>query len=174
MKNIFFVVFFVLAPVSFIDAAHTSKIELTDGSILEGEIVSFSEGQYTIKSPSLGILKIGESKIRNRRILDPIATLPKGAAASVDAAAIQDGAQKVQAVITGDPDIMKSLPELLANPDFQDILKDSEVLNAVEAMDVKTLMANEKFVKAVHDPKIREISRKVKEKNVLKDDEVKA
>lgn len=164
--------FFVLAPVASAYAAHTSKIELTDGSTLEGEIVSFSEGQYTVKSPSLGILTIGESKIRNMRILDPSAALPQGVA-SADAVAIQDGAQKVQAAITGDPDIMKSLPDLITNPDFQDILKDPEVLNAVKSMDVKTLMANEKFIKAVNDPKIKEISRKVKEKNVLKDDEVK-
>jgi len=174
MKKIFFVAFFVLAPASFVCAAHTSKIELTDGSTLEGEIVSFSEGQYTIKSPSLGILKIGESKIRNMRILDPTVVPPKGASGPAGAVAIQDGAQKVQAAITGDPDIMKSLPELLTNPDFQDILKDPEVLNAVKSMDVNTLMANEKFVKAVNDPKIKEISRKVKEKNVFKEDEVKA
>ena len=165
MKKIFLLMFFVLASISSAYAAHINRIELTDGSAVEGEIVSVSEGQYTVKSPSLGILKIEESKIRSMHSVDQAAAPSKKDIASLDAATIQSEAQKLQPAITGNPEIMKIIPGLIADPDFQTLFKDPEIVNAAKSLDVKTLLANEKFVKAMNNPTVREITAKVNAKD---------
>ena len=165
MKKIFLSVFFVLAFVSLVYAGEKSKIELTDGSTLGGEIVSFSEGKYTVMSPSLGVLRIEDSKVRAIHREGPAAGVPPKAKGSFDAAQIQSQVQKIQAVIASGPDIMKAISKLISDPDFQALLKDPELLKAARSMDMKALMANEKVVNLFSHPTLTELSQKVKEQN---------
>jgi hypothetical protein len=163
MKKYIFLVCFMLMLISLADAGEKKRIELTDGSTVDGEIVSFSDGRYTVMSPSLGTLKIEDSKVRAIHKADETTGVPTNEVASLDPATIQSNIQKMQPVITGNPEIMKAVSGLAARPDFQALLKDPEIMNAAKSMDIKTLMANEKFVKAINDPAVREIGRKVEE-----------
>ncbi len=45
-------------------AGELNVIELKDGSIISGEVVSLAGGIYTIRTDSLGMIKLEESKIR--------------------------------------------------------------------------------------------------------------
>ena len=161
MKKSFFLAVFVLLFGSLVSTAYGKSIELTDGSILDGEIVSFAEGKYTIQSPSLGTLHIEDSKVRSiHNVAQPVAVFSKEAV-PLDPAAIQSEMQKLQPAITRNPDIMKTIAGLISNPDFQALLKDPEVMNAAKSLDLKTLMANQKFVNALNDPTVKEIDRKI-------------
>ena len=44
-------------------AGGLTEVELIDGSVISGEIVSFSDGVYKLKSGILGTIEINESKI---------------------------------------------------------------------------------------------------------------
>jgi len=44
-------------------ADNLRQIELLDGSMISGEVISLIDGVYTIQSTSLGTLKIDEAKI---------------------------------------------------------------------------------------------------------------
>ena len=62
-------VFLALAvAVTVVNAAETREIELTDGSVVTGEVVSLSGGIYTIRSTTLGTLRIEASKVRVIRL----------------------------------------------------------------------------------------------------------
>jgi hypothetical protein len=163
MKKILFLVLFVSMSALLVGTAYGKKIELTDGSALEGEIVSFSEGKYTVQSASLGTLQIEDSKVRSISSTDQAAVDSSGAAVPSDPAAIQSEMQKLQPAIMSDPNIMKTVAGLVSNPDFQALVNDPEVVNAAKSLDLKTLMANQKFVKAINDPAIKEIDQKMKE-----------
>jgi hypothetical protein len=163
MKKIFFLIVFVLSAGSLVYGGQKSKIELTDGSILEGEIVSFSKDHYTVKSSILGTLKIEDSKVRTIHRVDASGMSSKNDMASLDTAAVPSEALKLPPAIAGSLEIMKAIPGLLASPDFQELLKDPEILNAAKSMDFKALMANEKFVKAINSSAIQEIRQKMKE-----------
>ena len=165
MKKIFFTVVFIVAVSALAYGAQKSRIELTDGSTVEGEIVSFSKDQYMVKSPSLGTLKIEDAKVRAIHKADAADVPSQKNDTSFEAGKIQSEVQKLEPAITGNPDIMKAIPGLLASPDFQDILNDSEIQKAAKSMDIKALMANEKFVKAANNPAVKEIGQKLKEKN---------
>ena len=153
---------FVLTSVSFAYASHKASIELTDGSTVDGEVVSFSNGKYTVNSPSLGTLQIEDSKVRNIRSTDQTAGSSQKDVASLDAATIQDEVQKLRPAITSNPDIMRIISGLISNPDFRALFKDPEIMNAAKSLDIKTLMANEKFIKAINNPVVKEIKQKVK------------
>lgn len=61
MYKFLFIILLLASSYSYAD--NTRQIELTDGSIISGEIISFTDGIYTIRSTSLGTLEIDEAKI---------------------------------------------------------------------------------------------------------------
>ena len=56
-------VILALSSATQVIAAETQEIELTDGSVITGEVVSLSGGIYTIRSAALGTLRLEASKI---------------------------------------------------------------------------------------------------------------
>lgn len=50
--------------ISTVSAGEIGEVELIDGSVIRGEIISSKGGIYTLKSDTLGTVKIEESKIR--------------------------------------------------------------------------------------------------------------
>jgi hypothetical protein len=162
VKKYVFVVFFVLTFVSFAHAGQKSRIELTNGSVLEGEIISFSGGQYTVKSSTLGTFRITDSQVRAIRSGDA-ATVPSGnESASPEVVAAQSKIQEFRPELANNPEVMKALPGLMANPDFQALLSDPEIVRAAKAGDFKALMANEKIARATSNPAIQNVAQKVK------------
>ncbi len=95
---------------------------------------------------------------------------PKGKAVSSspavlpsDPAAVQSEMKKLRPSIMGDPDIIKKVFALLFSPDFQVLINDPEVMKAVRSFDIKALMANPKFINAVNNPAVKEISQKIEQ-----------
>ena len=60
-----------------------------------------------------------------------------------------------------DKEIMNAILSLLNDPDFQKILQDPVIMNAVNSGDIDTLISNPKFMKLLGNPKIQEIKREV-------------
>ena len=164
MKKNLFLILFVLVFVPSVHAAQKSRIELTDGGIFEGEIVSLNEGRYTIKNSSIGTFKVEASRVRSIRSVDQAAGSSPAEASPSGTVPGQSDVQKLQSAITGNPDIMAAIPGLVSNPNFRTLLDDPEIVSAAKAMDIKTLLANQKVMKAINDPTIQKIAQKVKEK----------
>ena len=82
MKKLFlFFVLLLMIAVSNSHAGDSRIIELLDGSVIHGEVINIREGIYTLKSESLGIIRVEESKIRTIRFrgsLDPAASGSQG------------------------------------------------------------------------------------------------
>ena len=142
-------------------AGELREIELIDGTVIFGEIVSFSDGVYTLKSGSLGTVRINESKIRVIRLKShgaPAAelTTPSDTSAGTEL-------QALQKLMMNDKEIMSVILSLLNDPDFQEILKDPAIINAVNSGDIDALISNAKFMKLLKNPRFQEIKRKVVE-----------
>ncbi len=131
------------------------EIELRDGSIITGDVVSLSNGIYTIKSDSLGTVRIEESKINVIR--------PKSSAQG--AGAMQSAAGEVRSIQTrmmNDQEVLGLIKSLQNDPDFKKILEDPDILKAVNDGDIPALMANPKFSKLLNNSTVQEIQKKVK------------
>jgi len=133
-------------------AGSQRQIELTDGSVITGEIVSFSDGVYTIKSNHLGILKIEDSKVRS---------IDSGSRDSNDSNASFGDLQGLQNLIMSSPDLMNTIMSLQDDPDFKAALQNPEVMRAVSSGDINTLLSNPLFMKLIENPKVKEIAQEV-------------
>jgi hypothetical protein len=153
----FFILFVFLCGTLFADGP--AEVELIDGSVLSGEIISFREGVYTVLSPSLGTIEINESKIRLIRV-KPSETAT-GKTVRPTNTSVDKELKILQESITSDQQIMQMILSLQNDPDIQELLQDAVIMEAVSSGDIDTLMSNPKFRKLLEKPDIQHIKRKV-------------
>ena len=137
-------------------AGEVREIELKDGSIITGEVVSLNNGIYTIKSGTLGSLKVEESKVNVIRPKSP----PRGPGAAQNNTGSE--ATSLQHKLMSDQEIMGMILSLQNDPDFKKLLEDPEVMKAVSEGNIAALTANPKFMKLLGNPTVQEIQKKVK------------
>lgn len=138
-------------------AAEIKEIELKDGSVLSGEVISFTNGIYTLKSDVLGTIKLEESKIR--AIREQPST---NAVASTNTGSTAGEMQSLQQKMMNDKEIMNMIQSLQNDPEFKKLLEDPKIMSAVQAGDVAALTADPRFMKLLNHPTVQEIQKKVK------------
>ena len=141
-------------------AGQVQEIELTDGSVISGEILSLSGGTYILRSESLGTINIPQSNVRAIRPRSATNTHTQSRSSMQNPASAQ--IQDMQQMLTGNTVIMNMIQSLQNNPDLLRILEDPALMDAVRSGDIKTLEANPQFRKLLRDPTIRDITGKVK------------
>jgi len=158
IKNffIFFILIFLSAGVY---AGEISEIGLNDGSTVYGEILSFNDGIYTVKSSSLGTIKVDESDIREIRVQS--GNTKDREYASPANSSISSEVQSLQTLMENNQDIMAIIFSLQNDPDFQDIMSDPGILNAVNSGDIAALISNPKFMSLMNNHKVQEIQKKL-------------
>jgi hypothetical protein len=163
MKRIpIILIFLTMLMAISICAAHAgepAEVELVDGSVVYGEVVSLKNGIYTIKSDSMGTFVISKSKIRAIRFRSQgvnkgVRENPQGTDKSIDV-------QGIQKSLLADQDIFKIILSLQNDPEIQKILNDPETMKAVQSGDIQSLMSNPKFMELLNNPKIKAINKKV-------------
>jgi len=138
------------------NAGEAREIELIDGSIITGEVLSLVGGIYTIRSDSLGMIKLDDSKIR------AIRSKSAGHGARKDVVSASGGeVRSLQEKMMSDKEIMILIQSLQNDPEFQRILEDTEVMKAVNSGDIAALMANARLMKLLNNSTLREIQSKV-------------
>jgi hypothetical protein len=133
-------------------AGRTQIIELTDGSTITGEVVSLADGVYTIRSDSLGTVKVDAAKIRAIR----------SGSSSGAGAVSSDEVKALTAKIAGDSDIMAKILSLQNDPEFKKALEDPAIMKAVSEGDIPALTSNPKFMKLLDNATVKEIGEKVR------------
>jgi hypothetical protein len=147
MRHIIAGVLLVLAlTVRVAPAGELREVELNDGSVITGEVLSLSSGVYTVRSETLGTMRIEETKIRAVRSRRP---------APAQAGALTDR-------MMGDKEIMALIQGLQDDPDFKKMLEDPAMMDAAKNNDYAALMANPEFMKLLGKPAVRSIVEKVK------------
>jgi hypothetical protein len=130
-------------------------IQLVDGSELRAEVISFSADTYTLRSTSLGEVKIPAGKIRT------ISTQPKAAAANSVAPTATSGGSAMDNVrrsLMEDKNAMTKIESLQDDPVVKDILNDEATMRAINSGDLSALMNNPKIKALMENPAIKEIT----------------
>jgi hypothetical protein len=136
-------------------AGANSKIELTDGSIINGKIVSYTNGVYAVDSQGAGTVIIKESMIKNIGFINAPDTQTVTAPENNNLLSPQAEALKNQ--IMSDPKMMDSIETLKDDPQVQEIINDPEIMNAIKAGDLNALSKNSKFMGLTKNPTIQKI-----------------
>ena len=149
--------FFMLA-VSFGSsiAGELREIDLFEGSTIIGEVQSLSNGIYTIKSESLGIIQIEASKIRAIHPVSPSLGAESGNGSPAGEL------KSFQEKMLSDKEIMSLIQTLQNDPEFNKVLQDPEIMKAVNSGDIAALQANPRFMMLLNNAAVKEIVRKVK------------
>jgi hypothetical protein len=129
-----------------------------DGSTITGEVESLKSGVYTIKSESLGTIRIEDSKIRAIRTKSSV---PAGRVVS-GSSGTAEGVKDLQSKMTGDKEIMVLIQSLQNDPDFNKILEDPEIMKALQEGNFTALAADFRIKKLLNNPTVKEIEKKVK------------
>ena len=160
MKTKRICIFFFLSILSFgAYAGEPNEIQLVDGSTIYGQIVSFNNGVYVIESSSLGTIKINESDIQQIR-------LKSGSTKRMDYSSpanstISSEIQALQTLMKNDQEIMDMILSLQNDPDFQEIMRDPNIVKALNSGDIAALISNPKFISLLNNKKIQEIQKKL-------------
>jgi hypothetical protein len=138
-------------------AGEISVIELSDGSRITGEVISFDGNTWIIHSESMGRLKIESSKVRSIRARDNAVQNQAGSPTS----GYQVGKDEIRAMqqsIMANQEILKMIMNLQDDPEIQAILNDPEIMNAVNAGDINALITNPKFMRLLEKADIKAIT----------------
>ncbi len=148
--------------------AELSDIILDDGSILRGEVISFQDNIYTLRSSSMGEFKLDASRvtqIRHYRANQiPASTAPAqaGTAFSGSSEALKAQVESTQTALMNDPETMREAMLMASDPDFQKLMEDPEALAALKSLDMNTLLKNPKFLAIMQNPRMQGIATKLK------------
>jgi len=151
MKSLILTFLTLAIAAGMVTAAEMREIELTDGTILTGEIVSLTGGVCTIRSATLGTVRVEESNIRTIRLKDSAGT----------SANTGGEIMSLQNKMMSDGEIMNMMQGLQNDPEFQEILQDPEIMKAVQAGDISALVANPKFMRLLNNLAVKDIKNKI-------------
>ena len=144
-------------------AGVTSQIQLVDGSVIQAEIISFSNGVYKLRSEMLGTLSIAEDRVQSIR---PNQLQIPGTPNKLQATDPPIG-QKVQGLqqkLISDPKTMEMLLDLQSDPSMSSVLKDKELMQAIQQGNLSKVVKNQKIKKLMKSKALGKIIQRGKEK----------
>ncbi len=143
-------------------AAAAANVVLIDGTVIHGEVVSLEDGVYTVRSDSLGMLRVPKAKVRTieegQAAGRPAASGASSNASVPPAAAIQG----IETNVLQNPDLLKMLLALQNDPDVLAVLSDPKVMSEIAAGDYSALMNDPKIVALMNNAKVRAFVEEVK------------
>lgn len=143
--------------------AGPSWVELNDGSVLTGELVGYSNGRYTLRSPTLGEISLEESKVRSVR---PGASggvevgsggLGGGDGGSQPPADLAGRLQATQQRLAADPEVLGMIMALQSDPQIRSVLTDPAFLAMIASGDLQAIQGNPRFQELLQHPGLRAI-----------------
>jgi hypothetical protein len=140
-------------------ASEVARVQLIDGSVISGKIISFKEGVYTLGSASLGTITIDESQIQLIRMDSSGTDLWVPVGTSNDS--IERTMQSLQKSITNDPQMMELIRTLQNDPEIEALIQDEAIRDALSTGDINSLMANPEFIKIFENPSIQQIQKEI-------------
>ena len=131
-----------------------SRIELVDGTVINGDLLSMSNGRYVVQSTTLGRIELPQSSIR---AIEPEIGKSGSGGGNVDFHAIQQQ-------ITASPELMQLVTGLMSDPQIQAAMKDPEFMRLILSGDVAALKDDPRILKLMGNPSIQAIIGKMQQR----------
>jgi len=140
-----------------------NRIILTDGSMVNGEIVSYENGIYVIRTANFGEVKVESAKVfRIDSIKSPLPSVPSIPVIHSSNPTSSE-INRYRQELMSDPESAAIITGLAVDPQIQEIAKDPQLQDAVEAGDIQALMRNKKFIDMLNNPKMQDAIKKIKQ-----------
>lgn len=139
----------VFAATAVTSDAGESRVELTDGSSINAELIGIDGGNYLLRSPTLGEIRVPEASIRAIR---PLASGAEGSTPPGSPAGGQVG--EVAGKLLADPRLLEMVEGLRNDPELQSALADPEFMRLVMAGDYQSLSGDPRMQRLMANPAI--------------------
>jgi len=140
----------VLAP--FV-AASAATLVLKDGTVIHGEITSLQGDTYTVKTDSLGTVRLRKQNVRTIDHSGGSAMASSSTGAPPGQAELQD----MQTRMMRNPDLIAMIQALQSDPEMQAVLADPQIMNALASGDYAALKNNPKIISLMRNAKVRAV-----------------
>ena len=140
------------------------EIVLTDGSVITAEILSLTNGVYTLQSDIMGKILVEDEKVKEIRKKFDGNSAEKQEAVSPGIQGLNFYGldfESVQEAITGNPKIMEIVSSLENDQDIQKIMADPELMQAVRSGNVGKLLTTPEVQRLLDNPKVKSIGREL-------------
>jgi len=124
-----------------------SRIGLVDGTEINGDVLSVSEGRYTIRSATLGQIELPESSIR---------FIKPGGGSDSGATTIPE-LHSIQQAIVNSPELMQIVTALQSDPELQAAINDPELMQLVMSGNFDALQGDPRIRRLLTNPSIKAI-----------------
>lgn len=154
------VFFLLISSAAF--AGPIKEIQLSDGSVIKGEIVSFADGVYHIKSDALGTFYLDDARVRSITTLVEIppkemANIASSETVYSNGINLEGQTGAVAGQILSDPETWRLIQKLQSDPSMLQILEDQELMRAIDQQDFSRLMSDPKFQELLRNETLGEI-----------------
>jgi hypothetical protein len=150
-------------------AGKLSQIRLGDGSSIQAEVMSFSNGIYVLNSPSLGTFELPEDKIisiqmpgkigSNRSLQSNFSGSDRSSTA-VSSSNLDSQVSQFRNQLTQDPETMQMIQNLQNDPSVKQILNDKELMKAINGQDIGVVASDPKIKSFANSEAFRAILEK--------------
>jgi len=134
---------------------------LADGSVINGEVVSFTNGIYTLNTANFGEIKVEARNISKIESANYLPSKTSFAPILQENNPVQPQAPYGQ-VLLENPENAAVVLGLTSNPKLQEMAKNPEILDAAKRNDLQALMQNAEFMEMVNSPELQEAVKKLK------------
>ena len=137
------------------------QVELVDGSVVSGDVVSLNNGIYTIRTGSMGTIHIPSSQVRSIVNTIPQTQTSGDKGNQIYHPKFVGQVKSLQEQMAADEELTKGMMSLMDDPEYRDILQDPDILEAIRNGDNETLQANPKMNRLTKNPKFMEIYKRL-------------
>lgn len=161
-------VLFSFLLVGSVFAGKLSQIRLGDGSSIQAEVMSFSNGIYVLNSPSLGTFELSEDKIVSIQMPGKISsrssqsnfTGDNRSSTVVSPSNLDSQVSQFRNQLTQDPETMQMIQNLQNDPSVKQILNDKELMKAINGQDLGVVASDPKIKSFANSEAFRAILEK--------------
>jgi hypothetical protein len=141
---------------------------LEDGSQIRGELISYEQGTYTVRTTSLGIVKLSDDQVQQvmsvKALALKAAPTPSALGATVEKIgnSVENASiEALKSAIMSSTSLMSSITSLQSDPQVQALLADPEILRAVQTLDFETLSRSPKVQALMQNPKVKALQAEI-------------
>ena len=163
MKKILIIAILFVFSLSFVVLAN-QQITLDDGSVIIGEIVEMRDGNYRIRSTTMGEINISANRISNISNAQTTQTAPTyeyeqqpSMYSSDNYSHQQDQVDARVRSMTMDGDFLDQLIDLSESNYMTQVMSDPEIMEAISRNDYDFLMNNEKMNQLMNSSEIKDL-----------------
>lgn len=134
-------------------AAEGRIIELSDGSVLVGELMGAGAGQYRIRTPVLGEIELPESAVLAVR--STASAPPQALHAQPGLPDLQGVMAGIQRQMVGDPALMGTIAALQGDPELLTALADPAFTRLILSGNIAALGTDPRFLRLMANPAVQ-------------------